>query len=161
MCVNENIFLQYVLEYNFDRISFNPTKKWKIRNNNLGLKELFMENIKNQDKVAKKESDDYRHDEIRKIGPHLKHEKLNDLSLSNKYEILFDLNEPKLKFVLKDEKNLNTQDKYHQLLISMMNISLVNNFFNEGCHICLDLSNDENLIEGHIRLVIYLIKLII
>ena len=79
LCVNENIFLQYVLEYNFDRISFNPTKKWKIRNNNLGLKELFMENIKNQDKVAKKESDDYRHDEIRKIGPHLKHEKLNDL----------------------------------------------------------------------------------
>jgi hypothetical protein len=122
-----------------------------------------MENIKNQDKVAKKESDDYRHDEIRKIRPHLKHKKLNDLSLSNKYEILFDLNEPMLKFVLKDKANLIKKDSYYQLLISMMNISLANDFFNEGCHICLNLSNDENLIQGHIRLVsiYYLIKLII
>jgi hypothetical protein len=153
LCVNEDLYLQSVDEYNFDNVIFNPTKKWEIRTTNASLKELYIENVKNQDKIAKKQSDKYRIDDMKFIKSNSKYFELDDLSLLNKYEILYDLKEPKLKFILKDNSNLNINDKYYELLIAMLNISLKNNFFNEGCHICLNIKNDESSIEGHIRSV--------
>jgi len=156
LCVNEDLYLQSVDEYNFDHVIFNPTKKWEIRMNNTSLKELYIENVKNQDKIAKKQSDKYRIEDMELIDRFKsKYIQLNDLSLLNKYEILYDLKEPRLKFILKNNNNSssNINDKYYELLMAMLNVSLKNNFFNQGCHICLNIRNDESSIEGYIRSV--------
>lgn len=155
MCIDPSLYLQFVEENNFDLIDFKPNREWRIKQNDLSMKDLYIANVKNAKISARYKSEIFRKKELELIR--------TSNSLENKknsyrpfarpnLELFYDVQEPIVEFFNTDLDCLSSLKRYGDLLKCMIEFGQENNILNEknGSHICLHI-NDSKCFNGFIR----------
>ena len=125
----------------------NPSSKWEITSQKLTTKQLYIENVKNFERVKIKSSQEYKNMELDLINNNAGQDgdgQLDDKKYLQEFQqsnpevyISFDSSEPKLKF------KTNRPCDYMNLLRKLCKYANDNGYFAKpnGCHICVNIAD--------------------
>ncbi len=156
MCIDLDLYLQFVEDNNFDLVEMEPTREWRIIKKDLTMKDLYIENVKNAKQVARNKTNKYKKEEIELV------KKLNISENESKsfrefeYEniqLFYSIEEPVIEFYNTDSASTSNLKRYGDLLKAMIEFAKKNELFDSkkrGAHICLEV-NDSKCFNGFIR----------
>lgn len=160
MCVDLDLYLQYVVENNFELIDLKPTREWRIRQE-IPIKELYIANVKNAKNVAREKSEKFRKLELDLIRKQVDKNNNETKRAKNTFtefkrdnlEVFYDVREPLIEFFNTDTVNTSGLKRYGDLLKVMIEFAQQHDLFNQnnGAHLCLNINDDPNCFNGFIR----------
>jgi hypothetical protein len=142
LSTNPDSYLELVKMKDISFDNFKITKNWKIRDDRINIKELYVQNVLNYQNAKIIDSQKYFNEDYRKALDFInsKHNQTRINVDSSLVNLVFDNQKPNLVLTLK--KQINDIDDTKLLLDEMKKICLDLGLFDsstkKGCHVCVD-----------------------